>query len=58
MQSGGMRIPEVKRIRAKRVKLITDRRCMFHADGEIIGPAPVEIDVLPHAVRMLAPVVD
>ena len=58
MQSGDMRIPEVKRIRAKRVKLITDRLCMFHADGEIIGPAPVEIDVLPHAVRMLAPVVD
>ena len=58
MQSGDMRIPEVKRIRAKRVKLITDRPCMFHADGEIIGPAPVEIDVVPCAVRMLAPVVD
>jgi diacylglycerol kinase (ATP) len=55
MHSGDMRIPEVKHIRAKRVKLITDRPCLFHADGEIIGPAPVEIDVIPHAVQMLAP---
>jgi diacylglycerol kinase (ATP) len=55
MHSGDMRIPEVKRIRAKRVKLSTDRPCMFHADGEIIGPAPVEIEVVPHAVQMLAP---
>jgi diacylglycerol kinase (ATP) len=58
MQSGDMRIPEVKHIRAKRVKLITDRPCTFHADGEIIGPAPVEIDIVPRAVQMLAPVVD
>jgi diacylglycerol kinase family enzyme len=40
------------------MKLITDRPCMFHADGEIIGPAPVEINVVPRAIQMLAPVVD
>jgi diacylglycerol kinase (ATP) len=55
MHSGDLRIPEVKRIRAKRVKLTTSRPCMFHGDGEIIGPAPVEIEVVPRAVRMLAP---
>jgi diacylglycerol kinase (ATP) len=55
IHSGDLRIPEVKRIRAKRVKLSTDRPCMFHADGEIIGPAPVEIEVVPRAVQMLAP---
>jgi diacylglycerol kinase (ATP) len=58
MHSGDLRIPEVKRIRAKRVKLTTSRPCMFHGDGEIIGPAPVEIEVVPRAVRMMAPVVD
>jgi diacylglycerol kinase (ATP) len=55
MHSGNLRIPEVKRIRAKRVKLTTSRSCMFHGDGEIIGPAPVEIEVVPRAVQMLAP---
>jgi len=58
MRSGDLQIPEVKRICAKRVKLTTSRPCMFHGDGEIIGPAPVEIEVVPHAVRMLAPVAD
>src|SRR5216684_2530122 len=56
MRSGDLRIPQVKRIRAKRVKLITSRPCMFHGDGEIIGPTPVEIEVVPHAVQLLAPV--
>ena len=54
--SGELRIPEVKRIRAKQVKLLTDRPCTFHADGEIIGSAPVEIEVVPRAVQVLAPV--
>jgi diacylglycerol kinase (ATP) len=58
MHSGELRIPEVKRIRAKRVKLTTSRPCMFHGDGEIIGPAPVDIEVVPRAVQVLAPVVD
>ncbi|MFI5059214.1 MAG: diacylglycerol/lipid kinase family protein [Candidatus Acidiferrales bacterium] len=55
MHSGDLRIPEVKRIRAKRVKLTTSRPCMFHGDGEIIGSAPVEIEVVPRAVQVLAP---
>jgi diacylglycerol kinase (ATP) len=42
--------------RARRVRLVTDRPCFFHGDGEILGPAPVEIEVLPGAVRVLAPV--
>jgi diacylglycerol kinase (ATP) len=57
MYSGDLRTPQVKRIRAKRVKLTTSRPCMFHGDGEIIGPAPVEIEVVPHAVQLLAPAV-
>jgi len=40
------------------VKLTTSRPCMFHGDGEIIGPAPVDIEVVPRAVQVLAPAVD
>jgi diacylglycerol kinase (ATP) len=43
------------RVSAPCVRLTSDRDCLFHGDGEILGPAPVEIEVLPRAVRMLAP---
>jgi diacylglycerol kinase (ATP) len=45
----------VTRVSASRVRLSADRACFFHGDGEILGPAPVEIDVLPKVVRILAP---
>jgi YegS/Rv2252/BmrU family lipid kinase len=45
----------VRRVSATRVQLSADRDCLFHGDGEILGPAPVEIEVLPKAVRVLAP---
>jgi diacylglycerol kinase (ATP) len=46
----------VTRASAPRVRLSADRPCLFHADGEILGPAPVEIEVVPRAIRVLAPV--
>jgi diacylglycerol kinase (ATP) len=46
----------VTRVSASRVRLTCDRECLFHGDGEILGPAPVDIEVLPRAVRILAPV--
>jgi diacylglycerol kinase family enzyme len=39
----------------KSVKISADHPCLFHGDGEILGPTPVEIDVVPGAVRVLAP---
>ena len=45
----------LQRVSAKRVRLTPDRPCLFHGDGEILGPAPVEIEVLPRAIRILAP---
>lgn len=54
-KTGELRTPRVKRFRVQSIKLITDRPCMFHGDGEILGPAPVEIEVVPGAVRILAP---
>ena len=53
--SGELRTPRVKRWRAQRVKLTTNRPCFFHGDGEILGLTPVEIEVAPKAVRVLAP---
>ena len=41
--------------RARKVRLQTDRACFFHGDGEILGPAPVEVEVLPGAMNVLAP---
>jgi YegS/Rv2252/BmrU family lipid kinase len=57
MGSGELRTSRVKRWCAQRVKLTTNRRCLFHGDGEILGPTPVEIEVVPKAVRVLAPLV-
>jgi len=50
-------LPEshLQRVSAKRVRLTPDHPCLFHGDGEILGPAPVEIEVLPRAIRILAP---
>src|SRR5229473_8551457 len=56
MGSGELRTSHVKRWRAQRVKLTTNRLCLFHGDGEILGPTPVEIEIVPKAVRVLAPV--
>jgi YegS/Rv2252/BmrU family lipid kinase len=55
MGSGELRTSRVKRWRTQRVRLTTDRPCMFHGDGEIIGTTPVEIEVVPRAVHVLAP---
>ena len=55
MGSGELRTPRLKRWRAKRVKLTTNRPCLFHGDGEILGATPVEIEVLPKGARVLAP---
>jgi diacylglycerol kinase (ATP) len=56
VKSGELRTRRVKRCRARCVRLATSRPCMFHGDGEILGPTPVEIEVVPRAVRILAPV--
>jgi diacylglycerol kinase (ATP) len=47
----------VTRVSGSRVRLTADRACLFHGDGEILGPAPVEIEVVPRAVHVLAPAV-
>ncbi len=55
LRSGDIRWPEMQRIRARRLRLETDRPVMFHGDGEVLGQTPVEIEVLPGALKVLAP---
>jgi diacylglycerol kinase (ATP) len=54
--SGDLPSSCMTRVQARRVRLVTDRPCFFHGDGEILGPAPVEIEVVAGALRVLAPV--
>lgn len=55
MRSGQLQTPHRKRARVKRLRLTTNPPCSFHGDGEIIGPTPVEVEIVPHAVQILAP---
>lgn len=54
LTTGDIRWPEVQRWQARRVKISADRPAWFHGDGEILGEAPVEIEVLPRKVRVAA----
>ena len=55
MRRGNLPERHIRRAQARRVVLSADRSCLFHGDGEILGPAPVEIEVLPGAIQVLAP---
>lgn len=55
LATGQITTPAMQRVQCARVGLQPDRPCFFHGDGEIFGPAPVEIAVLPGALRVLAP---
>jgi diacylglycerol kinase (ATP) len=58
MGSGELRTPRVKRWKAARVRLTTNRPCLFQGDGEIIGSTPVDIEVVPRAIQVLSPLND
>lgn len=55
LRSGELRTPHLKHAQARIVRLATDRPCMFHGDGEILGPTPVQIEVVSAAVQVLSP---
>ena len=52
---GELRTARVRRFRVDRVRIETHRTCSFHGDGEILGNTPVEVEVVPRAVRILRP---
>ena len=53
--SGEIRTERIQRHCVTRVLIETERPCAFHADGEIIGMTPVEIAVVPRAMRVWRP---
>jgi diacylglycerol kinase (ATP) len=55
MLGGTLPASRIKHARARRVVLSSDPPCLFHGDGEIFGPTPVDIEVVPRAIRILAP---
>lgn len=55
LKSGELRTPHLKRLRVQAVKFTTEPPSVFHGDGEILGPTPVEVEVVPQAVRVLVP---
>ena len=53
--TGELRTPHVKRWQTHKVRLITLKPALFHGDGEILGSTPLEIELVPGAVQVLAP---
>jgi len=55
LTSGNLRgFPEVTRYRCRRVSLRADRAARVHGDGEALGEAPAEFEILPGAIRVMA----
>jgi diacylglycerol kinase (ATP) len=53
--SGEIRTRRIQRHCVTRAVIETEPSCAFHADGEIIGTTPVEITVVPRAMRVWRP---
>src|SRR5260221_1122719 len=53
--TGEIRTQRIQRHSITRARIETERPCAFHADGEIIGMTPVEITVVPGAMRVWRP---
>ena len=55
LRDGDIRWPEMRRMRARRLRIETNRPMSFHGDGEILGETPVEIELLPGRLDVLGP---
>src|SRR5271156_6419903 len=54
LTTGDLRgFPEVTRYRCRRVALRADRAARVHGDGEALGVAPAEFEILPGAIRVM-----
>ena len=55
LTTGDLRgFPEVTRYRCRRVALRADRAARVHGDGEALGVAPAEFEILPRAIWVMA----
>lgn len=54
-KTGELKTNRVHRLRVQRLRIETETPRAFHGDGEIFGSTPVDISVVPRAVRVLRP---
>jgi YegS/Rv2252/BmrU family lipid kinase len=52
---GTLELPQLHTMQIRKVRLETEVPAFFQGDGEILGPTPVDIEVVPNAVQFLAP---
>jgi diacylglycerol kinase (ATP) len=52
---GMLNTNKIRRVSVNHVRIDTDSPLWFHGDGELLGMTPVEITVVPRAVRILRP---
>jgi diacylglycerol kinase (ATP) len=45
----------VTRVRATKAVLSTEKGSVFHGDGELLGNTPVQIEIMPKAIRVFVP---
>lgn len=50
--SGEIHTRKIQRYSIQQVRIETDRPCVFHGDGEVIGQTPVEVSVEPGAMNV------
>jgi len=55
LRSGDIRWSEVRRFRARHLRITASRPAMVHSAGEIVGATPIEIEVLPGAISIVVP---
>jgi diacylglycerol kinase (ATP) len=52
---GTVNLPALRTLQFRKMRLETEAPAYFQGDGELLGPTPVEIEVVPSAVKFLAP---
>jgi len=52
---GTLNLPNLRAVRFRRMCIETETTAYFHGDGELLGPTPIDIEVVPKAARFLAP---
>ncbi|HEX5422163.1 MAG TPA: hypothetical protein VFW94_01330 [Candidatus Acidoferrales bacterium] len=55
LTSGNLQMQELERFRCKRFAIDAPSGTKVHGDGEILGESPVEFEIAPAALRVMAP---
>lgn len=55
LTSGDLRFPEIERCTARKLRLESDRPIRVHGDGDFLGESPVDLEIIPKAIRIAVP---